>query len=200
MSKILKKMAVMLVMMLTLSLLFAACGSEDPDKGANTTGDSSASVQVTTVGTTIQKLELVDISWYIYQPDPGPGLADVEKAVNDHLKDSLNITLKIFPLAYDEFITKTNAMAAANEPFDLMYSPGWIGYEESLHKNMYLDITDMFEQYCPHIKADTKPEVLENALVEGKRYTVPVIQSDFGFAHGVIVNKALADKYGFDIN
>jgi len=200
MSKIFKKMVVMLAMMLVLSLLFAACGSGGSTEGTTTTGESSATVQVTTGEPTIEKLEPVDISWYLYQPDPGPGLADVEKAVNDYLKDSLNITLKIYTLAYDEFITKTNAMAAANEPFDVMYSPGWIGYEDSLHKNMYLDITEMFEKYCTHIKADTKPEVLDNALVDGKRYTVPVIQSDFGFAFGIIVNKDLADKYGFDIN
>lgn len=146
----------------------------------------------------------VGLSWYFFQPDPGPGLADVEKAVNEYIKPKINATIKIFPLGWDEFHTKVSAMAAANEPFDIVFSPGWLSFEQYQAKNMYLDITEMLPKYCPKtmdlFKKNAANMKLFVGCTVGKRiFGLPTLK-EVGHCPGIFLNKKMVDKYKINVN
>jgi putative aldouronate transport system substrate-binding protein len=186
MLKKMKLSAIVCCILMTISLL-SGCTQKKP----------------TEAGTKKDALEPVELSWYLFQNDPGPGLKDVEAEVNAYLKDKINATIKIYPLGWDEFKNKTTAMSAAQESYDITFSPGWIGFNEYQSKNMYVDITDMLDKYAPETMKLFKSnplymQLFNGCTVDGKIYGIPTLK-EVGHRNGILLNKKYVDKYNMDI-
>lgn len=144
-------------------------------------------------------LEPVELTWLMFGGSLGKDQAMVEAAMSDYLKDKINVSIKILMMDWDEFITRTNAMSAANEPFDIVFSPIWIGFNDGLFKNMYLDITEMFPTYCPGTKELLGEDFLKSGMSEGKLFAIPT-NKEKAHSYGFLFNKQLVDKHNLDIN
>lgn len=188
------KKVVRLTLALTLAMgaLLSGCGSsgEKPAEG-NATPEGG--------GETLPQLEPVKLSWYYFGSSPGNGQAKVEEALNDYLQDKINATIQFYPLGWDEFMTKTGAMAASNEPFDIVFAPSWMGFADNAAKNMYLDITELFPQCMPKTKELLGEDFLKGGYINDRLLAVST-NKEKAHTTGIMFNKQLLDKYGLDVN
>jgi putative aldouronate transport system substrate-binding protein len=205
MYKFKKGLGLLVAAAMLLSLAATGCGSAKTGGGdtaaavqsADQTQDSAAAS--TPAASAAQQLEPVELSWYYLGNTPGEGQAKVETALGDYLKDKINATVRFYPLGWDEFHTKTGAMTAANEPYDITFSPAWIGFADAAAKNSYLDITELFPKYCPETKKLLGDDFLKGGYYNGKLLAIPT-NKEKAHSIGLMVNKQLLDKYSLDLN
>ena len=204
MKKLLRILSILLVMSILAVSLLTGCTKKNEQKGqSNVTKSPDASAQPTENLPQVPK-EHVQLEWYFFQPDPGPGIRDVEQAVGEYLKDKINVSIKIHTLGWDEFFTRKDTMIAANEPFDLIFQPSWLGFNSTVQKNGLLDITELVPKYMPKTwelinSKDSYKKLLVGATVEGKLYAVPTIK-EVGAQLAITFNKNLLDKYNLKID
>lgn len=196
-----KVLGLLVTVTLVFSLILSGCGSQKlSDADSNASGRNSEQAKDSaTAATTKEQLEPVELSWYYLGNSPGEGQAKVEAALAEYLKDKINVTIKFYPLGWDEFHTKTGAMTAANEAFDITFSPTWIGFADAAAKNSYLDITELFPKYCPQTKALLGDDFLKGGYYDDRLLAIPT-NKEKAHSIGLLINKQLVDKYQLDIN
>jgi putative aldouronate transport system substrate-binding protein len=192
----------------TLAFLFAlalvigvmtGCGTGNPVATTSSAPPQSADQESSNApAPTGTPLPPVELSWYYFGNSPGTGQAAVEQALDNYLEDKINATIKFYPLDWNGFATTVGAKTASNEPFDLVFSPSWIGFLDYAAKNVYLDITDSFPKYCPKTK-ELLGEFLQAGYLDGKLLAIPTMK-ELAHTFGYMVNKQLMDKYNFDID
>ncbi|WP_068605979.1 ABC transporter substrate-binding protein [Paenibacillus swuensis] len=144
-------------------------------------------------------LEPVELTWYTIGPEQPKDTEEIEKAANEYLKDKINATIKFKVLDWGSFDSRSNAMMASQEPFDIIFTAFWKNYGANAVKGAYLPIDDLMEKYAPKTKALFTQEFLDGAKVNGNLYAVPV-NKDKAASYGYLYRKDLADKYGFDMS
>ncbi len=196
-----KVLGILVAALLVFSLMLTGCGSakdaggDAPDQNPEQAQDTQDSVAEPEA----EKLDPVELSWYFLGNTPGVGQPNVEAAIGEYLKDKINVTVKFYPLGWDEFFTKTGAMTAANEPFDITFSPAWMGFADSAAKNAYMDITELFPKYCPGTKELLGDDFLKGGYYNGKLLAIPT-NKEKAHSTGLMLNKQLMDKYNLDMN
>lgn len=137
----------------------------------------------------------------VYPDAPQKDLATVQKAMNDYLKQTyadLNITVKLNPIDWGAWSDKTNLMMASSETFDLLFTADWLGYNQQVTKGALLPLDDLLAKYGPDILAVEK-DYHAAAKRGGKLYGIHTHQ-ELGGSQGVLLDKALVDKYKFDLS
>lgn len=182
------------VLILITSMLLAGCSK--PATQPITTKEEAKTE--TPAAPEKEQLEEVELTWYYFGSAPGKDQALVEEAMNAYLKDKINATIKLYPMGWDEFNTKTRAMIAANEAIDIVFSAKWIGFDEGVAANRWLDITEMFDQYAPETKKLMGDTWLKGGTVDGKLFAIPTIK-ELGHSYGFLVNKELLAKHNLSV-
>ena len=199
-----KRVTLITVLVLVMVMLLAACGGKT-EKATDTKVDVTPTVvakdntETVEVVDAVVPLEPVELTWYYFGDSPGKDAELVEAKMGEYLKDKINATIKLYPMGWDEFGTKTKAMAAANEPMDIVFSAQWIGFSEGIASNRWLDITDLFGQYCPKTKALMGEEWIAGGTVNDRFYAVSTMK-EIGHAYGFMVNKELLEKYNLSLD
>ncbi|WP_373231722.1 ABC transporter substrate-binding protein [Cohnella sp.] len=133
---------------------------------------------------------------------PGAPLKDHDLVIgemNKILKEKINATLNLHYVDWGAWGEKTNLMFASSEPFDLIFSAGWFGYTNSVGKGNYMAIDDLVEKYGQAFLSTIDPEIVNAAKVNGKLYAM-VASKEFAADKGLTLNKALVEKYNFDLS
>lgn len=204
MKKSLKILSILLVASILAVSLLTGCTKKNVEKEQPAATQSpDAGAQPTESAAEVPK-EHVQLEWYFFQGDPGQGLREVEKAIGEYLKDKINVSIRIHTLGWDEFFTKKDTMIAANEPFDLIFQPGWLGFNTTVQNRGLLDITDLVPKYMPKTwqlinSKESYKKLLVGATVKDRLYAVPTIK-EVGSQLGLSFNKNLVDKYKLDID
>jgi len=204
MYKFKRVLEILMAALLVFSLMLTGCGSPEKDVAGDVQQTQDTKDTQDTQGSEAaepeaEKLDPVELSWYFLGNTPGVGQANVEAAIGEYLKDKINVTIKFYPLGWDEFFTKTGAMTAANEPFDITFAPAWMGFADSAAKNAYMDITELFPKYCPETKKILGDDFLKGGYYNGKLYAIPT-NKEKAHSTGLMLNKQLMEKYNLDIN
>lgn len=183
-------------MMLTAALAAAGCSSND--SGAKTSASPEATAAATTeAGKALSPYEIV----MVYPDGPQKDLATVQNAMNDYLKKTyanLNMTVKLNPIDWGAWSDKTNLMMASSEKFDLLFTADWLGYNQQVTKGGLLPLDDLLAKHGPDILAVEK-DYHAAAKRGGKIYGIHTHQ-ELGGTQGVLLDKALVDKYKFDLS
>jgi putative aldouronate transport system substrate-binding protein len=133
---------------------------------------------------------------------PGAPLKDHDLVIgemNKILKEKINATLNLHYVDWGAWGEKTNLMFASSEPFDLIFSAGWFGYTQSVGKGNYMAIDDLVAKYGQSFRDTIDPEIVNAARVNGKLYAM-VANKEFAADKGLTLNKALVEKYNFDLS
>ncbi|MDF2649255.1 MAG: hypothetical protein K0Q73_5060 [Paenibacillus sp.] len=137
----------------------------------------------------------------IYPDAPQKDLEIVQKAMNDYLKKTysdMNVSVKLNPIDWGAWSDKTNLMMASSEKFDLLFTADWLGFNQQVTKGGLLPLGDLLAKYGPDIEAVEK-DYHEAAKREGKLYGIHTHQ-ELGGTQGINFDKALVDKYKFDLS
>ncbi|MDD6483556.1 MAG: ABC transporter substrate-binding protein [Clostridiales bacterium] len=138
-----------------------------------------------------------EIEWYF----PGSFGADqdmVNEKANEYLKEKLNVTLKLMPLDWGVYVSKTSNMINSGEKMDLVWTdishlPNYV------NQQIPVQIDELMDEYAPETKAMLGEDFLEGAKIDHKLYAIPANKEK---AHGttIVYRKDIADKYGFDMS
>lgn len=184
-----------ITMILTTAL--TGCGKpagtqEGTSEDKSTTSDVSADIK--------SAPEPYEVVWYIPGNGTEPNEKLVEQEINDYLKDKINTTVDIVMLnMWGEYDQKVQMIIQSGEKADLFFSCSWLTiYTDIARNGLATEITDeMLDKYAPNIKKVLNGAFLDGTKVDGKRYHIPC-NKEIGAQGGVLLNKALVDKYNFD--
>ncbi|KIL38978.1 hypothetical protein SD70_22810 [Gordoniibacillus kamchatkensis] len=194
-----KTAALSLTMMLSLTAVLTACGSNKTnDTQPSDTAKPAGNAQQTDSG---KKSDLAPykITWFV----PGSAAQKdqdlVNQEVSKYLKDKINASFELNVIDWGSWQNKMNLKFASGEPFDLMYTANWDGWGTKLQQGVLLDMTDLIEKYGQDAKKAIDPALLEGSKVNGRSFSLPV-NKELASHRGVLVRKDLVDKYHFDLS
>ncbi|SDL31364.1 ABC transporter substrate-binding protein [Paenibacillus jilunlii] len=196
-----KGTGLLLSLVLLIGLSLSGCGgnnSNNEPAPAGTQADSTAAPAASDQAVATEKtnkLEQVELSLYL-PGGPDKDVASVEQAINEYLKDKINATIKINQLSWDKPADKVNLMIQSGEVFDMVYT--W-NFMTNAAKGAYLPLEELLDTYAKETKAQINPAYLQAATVNGHLYAIPT-EKELGQSVGFAFDKAIVDKYGFDVN
>ncbi len=179
---------------LVSGLLLTGCSDKTEKTDPKPSAQESASSSVPPAS----DLKPYELNAYFLAPQC-KDLALVQEEVNKILKEKINATIKLNYLWWDSYQQKQQLLVASGEKIDIMFSPSWWGYNDYVAKKAWLPLDELLEKYGKDIKANINPAYLKAPIVNGKLYAIPTAKDMYGTG-GFIFNKALLDKYGFDVN
>lgn len=200
-----KVTGLLLSLVLIAGFTLAGCAGNGGNTAAPTekAGESSTAPAATkeAAGTEAGGTEapgaLAPVELSLYLPGgPDKDVASVEQEINAYLKDKINATLKINQLSWDKPADKVNLMIQSGEVFDMVYT--W-NFMTNAAKGAYLPLEGLLDTYAKETKAQINPAYLQAATVNGHLYAVPT-EKELGQSVGFAFDKAIVDKYGFDVN
>ncbi|MNI07973.1 Bacterial extracellular solute-binding protein [compost metagenome] len=196
-----KGTGLLLSLVLLIGLSLSGCGGNNSNNEAapaGTQADSTAAPAASDKAAATEKtneLEQVELSLYL-PGGPDKDVASVEQAINEYLKDKINATIKINQLSWDKPADKVNLMIQSGEVFDMVYT--W-NFMTNAAKGAYLPLEELLDTYAKETKAQINPAYLQAATVNGHLYAIPT-EKELGQSVGFAFDKAIVDKYGFDVN
>ncbi|AEV67903.1 ABC transporter substrate-binding protein [Acetivibrio clariflavus] len=180
---------------LSSCLLLSGCGGKtnpQPNSGATNDPNNAGNNGSTS------NLEPYEINAYFLAPQC-KDLPLVQEELNKLLKEKINATIKLNYFWWDSYYEKQQLAVSSGEKIDIMFSPSWWGFNDYVAKQAWLPLDDLLQQYGQDIIANIHPSYLKAPVVNGKLYAIPTAKDMYGTG-GFIFNKALVEKYNFDIN
>ncbi|OAK71426.1 ABC transporter substrate-binding protein [Lederbergia galactosidilytica] len=176
-----KKLVLLLVLLLSLGTVLAACG------GGNKEGSSKGS----------DSEKPYEIKWYTI----GTPQKDAEKVfeeVNKYTKEKINATVKLTQIDWGDYNQKMQVIISSGEPFDLAYIDG-ANYVQYAQKGAFEPVNDLLDSHGKELKETLDPALIEGAQVDGTLYGIPA-NKEAARQTVYTFNKRLVDKYNFDIS
>lgn len=191
------RFTILTTLAVSAAIAVTGCSSKDSskDSSARTTGSPQASASASAKA--LAPYEVV----MVYPDGPQKDIGTVQNAINDYLKKTyadLNMTVKLNPIDWGAWSDKTNLMMASSEKFDLLFTADWLGFNQQVTKGGLLPLGDLLAKFGPDIEKVEK-DYHEAAKRGGKLYGIHTHQ-ELGGTQGVMLDKALVDKYKFDLS
>ncbi|GIP58435.1 ABC transporter substrate-binding protein [Paenibacillus woosongensis] len=187
MAKQRKRLSLLLVSLMALTLVLSACGG---GKASNNGAASGAG------GSSDKPVELI---WYTI----GTPQKDVDKVmeeVNKYTKEKINATIKMKMIDFGDYTQKMQVMAASGEPMDVLFTSSWaFDYVQNARKGAFMEIDELLETHGQGIKEVLDPAFLEGSKVDGHNYAVPA-NKELPAQEVYRFNQDLLDKYNLDIS
>jgi putative aldouronate transport system substrate-binding protein len=186
MKSMMKLLHIILALALTAVFFLSGCWHEKVTK------DKESSINK-------QEIKPYEIS--VYYPGIG-SLRDndfVEEEINKYLKEKIDATVKLNRIDWGSWRDKMKMMIASAQPFDIMFTAAWDGYQTNALKGAFLELDELIDKHAGEMKVAIDSILLEGAVINGKLYAVPV-QKELAVQQGLVFNKRLLEKYKFDLS
>ncbi len=202
MRRALKIMCLLIVAVLVGTSLLTGCGStknEPSSASVSTAAESTAEVSTAAESTTSESTKIdtskaVDLTMYLIGA-PAKDYDSVLAEVNKKLQADINATVAVKWIGWGDFSTKYPLVLASGEPVDLIYASTWLNYYTQAQKGAFMPIEDLAPIYAPKSYAETTPDFLKQATVNGHLYGLPTTFFQ-NATMGYIVRGDLMKKYG----
>lgn len=170
-----KKLALLLVVCLIVTTVFAGCASKTSN---NETGKP------------------IVIKWVArsagVQVDSQKVWGEFNKQLNEKLP---GVQVEFEPIANADYAEKWKLMAASGEEIDIAWTGWLIPYSDEVKKSAFKPLDELIDKYAPNLKAALPEFYWDLATVDGKIYSVPCRQNVTDMRYGIRVHKELAEKY-----
>ena len=187
-----------LAVVFAMGVMLVGCGAPKEGTAATTTAVAAGDGTAAVTEAAAPKLDPYELNCYFLAPQ-GKDLPLVQDEVNKLLTAKINATIKLNYFWWDNYQDKQRLAVASGEKIDVMFSPSWWGYATYAAQQAWLPVDDLLAQYGKDIIANINPAYLKAPILDGKLYAIPTGKDMFGNG-GVLVNKAMAEKYGFDFS
>lgn len=170
-----KRVFSVISLLLAAMLVLCSCG-----------GSGEASLD----GSTDEHVKLV---MYLIGDEP-EDYDEVLNKVNTMLKEDINAELEVRWMAWGEWSQKYPMLLSSGEPFDLIYTVGYMGFQNYAQNKGFRDITELFPKFAPKTYEALSKENLEKVTYNGKVYAVPANYLEVN-PNGYVVRGDLREKY-----
>lgn len=202
MNKTKRLVCLALAVMMVFGVMLTGCGTKTEEPKAGTPAESTAVEAASSAAASpvaeAPKLPDYELNCYFLAPQV-KDLPLVQDEVNKLLKEKINATVKLNYFWWDSYQDKQKLIVASGEKVDTMFSPSWWGFGTFVAQKAWLELDDLLAQYGKDITANINPAYLQAPRFDGKLYGIPTGKDMYGNG-GVLVNKAMAEKYGFDFS
>lgn len=167
-----RKIALLLVLVITLGLI-AGCGkTEDADNGE------------------------ITLRWYA-RLDKMPDSNEVFKLASQMTKEKIGVNLDIIPL--EDYNSKISVINASGEDFDIVYTSSAVNniYQNVADGNL-LELDELLPKYAPNLWKEVGEDVWDGVRINGKIYGVPN-QQIFARAPGFLIPTQNIELLGLDV-
>ena len=175
-----------LVIFLAMLTLLTACNGGETPSG---TGSGSDSLQ----SSDAQPAELV---WYTPVNNIQAGKDDVLNAVNDYVKDKLNLTVDIHLYTSSEYNQAVSTMVSAGTYMDIVFTGAtFVKFSDYAARNAFAPIEDYIDTYLPQTKEQLPAGAWDAFSYNGHIYAVPSMK-DLASNYDFLLNQTMADDLG----
>ncbi|QJD86836.1 ABC transporter substrate-binding protein [Cohnella herbarum] len=189
-----------ILLILVFSLVLGACGNNDNASSPSASPTSPASANPSEGAKAPEELPEVKLTWYFPGSFPQPEQDKVFAEVNKIVKQKINATIDFKPIAGADYEQKMKVVTASGEPYDLAFTSNWLNnYTQNVAKGAYLPLDDLLKLYAPKSYAAIPSNFWDATRVNGQIYGYINYQISARTPE-IAIPKALAEKYGFDIN
>ena len=159
------KKCVSVAMLIALSLsMISGCGSKnDTDKTESSGGDG----------------QIETISMYYPVSKVDEDLEVIQQAVNDYIKDKINVAVELHPFEYGQWFQQYSLFLSGTENIDILAN--YDNLNGAVSQGAALDITDLVQEYGQDILS-LEGEYIKCGQVNGVQYTLP---NYTGYAHTI---------------
>lgn len=198
-----KLLSAVLVAAMSVSLL-VGCGASDADSTDAESGAGSSSESTETGNTeTASSDDVVNISIWratfnLATPDSDQ-VQKVEDAINEYIKDKINVQVSITDLGSGEYVDKANLALNAGE-INLLWTASWestIGTNDLVPQGAVYDITDLLPG--TDLYNSMAEGQWESTKYDGRIYYIPVYKDNVE-GYDLMFRQDLVDKYGWDLS
>ena len=144
------------------------------------------------------ELAPVTLSWYV-RPTAQKDMQSVQDEMNKYLKEKINAQVEIKRVDPGAYEQKMRVMLSANEDFDMCYMSPQYGFLDYIGQNSFLPLDELLKEYAPKTLATVPGKFWDATKVDSKIYGVVNYQIT-ARAYGFFFDKALSDKYNFDVD
>lgn len=198
-----KKLKSVFIFMLTAVFCFSAalsgCGNSTSTQTSGTAEKTTPPATTAAVGPTEASLAPYELNVvYLCAAVPND-LKLVQDEMSRQLTEKMNATVVLTPVDLGSWGNKTELMFASGDKIDVISSTSAFQYTQNVNKGVYMALNDLLGQYGGDIVGSVGMDIINGTAVGGKIYGVPVLK-EMGQSYGLIFNKALVDKYKFDLS
>lgn len=95
--------------------------------------------------------------------------------VIQELNRRLNIKIRIMSSPYETWKEKYNLLMSSDNVPDISVTtgPGTLSFNEWARQGKYLDITDLYNEYCPNVRKNVSDELIDKVKLKGRLYGIP---------------------------
>lgn len=183
---------------LCLVFVLAGCGNQQTSGNTTTPAPTSDTpAQQPSQEPASAALDPVTLTFYCV--GNSQDMTAIENAVNEYLKDSLNITLEYECFGWgDTYTPKINPMLAAGDPIDIVFTASWAAnYRSNATAGYYTVLNDYIKKY-PGVEKVLGTDFLNATQIDGKNYAVPT-NKEKAHSWGFLLKKDLVQKYNIDL-
>ena len=137
-----------------------------------------------------------EINWYMVA---GASPIDMDMVMREanKLLEPINATLNMHVITWGDWGAKTNAMIAASDYYDIIFTSNWMGYSSMVSTGALIPLDDLIARYGQNILNDCGQALLDTVKVNDQVYGVPTNKDNF-VGYGFVFNQAYLDKYNWD--
>lgn len=118
--------------------------------------------------------------------------------VNEYVEPKIGARIELEVVSWGDWDTRRNVITSSNEPFDILFGNSGT-YVQDVTTGVYADLTELLAKDEYKELWNLIPEKYwDGVKVNGKIYSVPTYK-DSSVSQYFIADKALTDKFGFDI-
>ncbi|MNQ78153.1 Bacterial extracellular solute-binding protein [compost metagenome] len=135
----------------------------------------------------------------IYQAKPMKDDALVQEELNKYLKEKINTTVSLQPIASADYKKKTELMMNTGEKMDLVFTASWLDFSANVTKGAFLELDTLLDKFAPETKKMLHPLYLEAPRYKGKLYAIPT-DKEITQGKAWTFRKDIIDKYQIPID
>ncbi|BBH24709.1 ABC transporter substrate-binding protein [Paenibacillus baekrokdamisoli] len=209
MKRMRKSATLKLILILAMSAVMAACGSnksvnDSGTKETNTDTKTNAETGKGTNDTTKTDDSASKLKPYVIKityPSADGSQKDeaaVEAALNKYLTEKINATVDLMPIGWGPWNDKSNLMIAGRDKIDIFFTAQWDRYTQNVAKGAFLPIDDLLKTAGKPIVDYQDPAFLAGSKIDGKNYGVPTTK-ELASQGGILYRKDIAEELGLDM-
>lgn len=180
-------------------MAFSAAGCAGDLSGGRSTASGEGTEASSASLPDASTLEPVELTWYLFMDRRMRDEAMVMEAINDYLKEKINLTLHLNILIGEDFSAQMPLIIASGQPFDICFTSSWANsYSENVARGAFLEITDdMLDRQAPGLKAAIPERIWDGIRINNRVYGIPTYK-ETGHQFGYFINADMAERNGLD--
>lgn len=189
-----KKILAMLLAVMMVVGLFAACANDAPETTAPPAESTTPPVESTPDDTEPQADdgEIPTLVWYQVGSGQPANYESWQAKMNAYLEEKIGVHLDVQVVGWGDWGNRRSVIVQTNEPYDLMFTD-MSTYTSDVQMGAFADLTDLMAE-VPGLTDLIPQAYLDSCMVGGKLYGIPAYK-DSSMTQFFVWDKADVDAY-----